>query len=508
MVGAGPGRPDLLTLRGAQCLGRADAVVVDALVDRRVLSHARPGAEIVDAGKRGHSRTAMPQESIHRILLRLARAGKTVVRLKGGDPYLFGRGGEEAEFLARHKIPFEVVPGVSSVTAVPAYAGIPLTHRDHASWVTVVTGHRSERHTSIHSADAAQPPTLDVDWKELPVGGTLVILMGVRQLPEIVRQLLGAGWPGQTPVAAVQWGTCATQKTVRGTLKDILYRTRRSGLSAPAVIVVGGVAGLGGELGWFERLPLFGRTVFVTRARTQASNLVRLLEEQGARVVECPVIRIQAFPLSASGRKYLRGLAEYDAVLLTSANAAEILIRHWKAMRRSWPDSAAIYAVGPKTADICAAAGLSVKAVAQEFVAESLADVLGVVGGKRFLFPRAQEGRDVLLETLRRRGASVDLWPVYRTLPEKISSEARRSLLAGEVDAVTFTSSSTVANLLGQLPAAARRRIFKRTAAASIGSVTTATLRQFGIKPQIRAQQSTVEELAAAVANHFSHRRS
>lgn len=506
-MGAGPGRPDLLTLRGAHCLAMADALVVDALVDRRVLAHARPGAEIIDAGKRGHSRTAMPQESIHRVLLRLARAGKTVVRLKGGDPYLFGRGGEEAEFLSRHKIPFEVVPGVSSVTAVPAYAGIPLTHRDHASWVTIVTGHRRAQRPE-DAGDAFIRRSSDVDWKRLPSGGTLVILMGVKQLPGIVRELLGAGWRGSTPVAAVQWGTCATQKTVKGTLKDILYRARRAGLSAPAVIVVGGVAGLGEELGWFERLPLFGRTVFVTRARAQASNLVRLLEEQGARVVECPVIRIQPFPLNARGRKHLRALGEYNGLLLTSANAAEIFIRHWKTARRPWPGATAVYAVGPKTADVCVAAGLSVSAVAQEFVAESLADVLGDVAGKRFLFPRAEEGRDVLPETLRKRGASVDLWPVYRTVPEKISPEARRSLLAGEVDAVTFTSSSTAANLLGQLPAPARRRVFERTAAASIGAVTTETLKRFGVKPQIRARKSTVEELSAAVTRHFSRQRS
>jgi len=497
-VGAGPGRPDLITLRGVQCLAVADAVMIDALVDRRLLRHCRPDVKVLNAGKRGHG-PRIEQPDINRLLLRLARAGKTVVRLKGGDPYFFGRGGEEAAFLRRHKIPFEVVPGVSSVTAVPGYAGIPLTDRRHTSMVTVITGH-----SQTETEDAVKTP--GVDWKSLTPGRTLVILMGVSRLPFIVDNLRAAGWPKSTPAAVVQWGTFPFQRCIDGTLADIAWRVRRAGLGAPAVIVVGAVAALRDELNWYERLPLFGRTVLVTRTQEQSSGLARLLEEAGAYVLESPVIRPRAFPLGHRGKKFLRALAAgaYDGVLFTSANAARFFLEHWKRFGKAWPAKTVVSAVGPKTAETLAAGGVRVRVVAREFVAEGLARRLGGAKGKTFLLPRAAAARDVLPAAVRKRGGRADVWPLYETLPEKLAPDIRARLLSGGVDAVTFTSSSTVTHLLAQVPAARRKKIFRKTAAASIGPVTTAALRSAGLRPAVVARRATVEDLAGALIRHFS----
>jgi uroporphyrinogen III methyltransferase / synthase len=512
LVGAGPGRPDLITLRGAECLARADAVMVDALVDRRLLEHCRPDAVILNAGKRGHGRVLMRQPAINRLLARLARSGKIVVRLKGGDPYFFGRGGEEAAYLRAANVPFEVVPGVSSVNAVPAYAGIPLTHRQYTSMVTIVTGH-----SGAEDGAGEEKPARDrwlapgVDWKNLSPGQTLVILMGLSRLPVLVGRLLAAGWPMKTPAAVIQWGTFPFQRSVEGTLEDIAFRARAAGLGSPAVIVAGPVVTLRDALNWYERLPLFGRTILVTRTRTQASEFARLLETRGAHVLESPAIRVRELPLTRLGRGFLKRLASdgpksYDGVFFSSANAVRAFLKHWSRIRRPWPRSAAVYAVGPKTAEALVAAGLPVHGIAREFVAESLAALAGEVGGKRYLFPRAEEGRDVLLQALNQRDASVDLWPLYRTLPENLSPDVRKKLLNSEIDCVTFTSSSTVTSLFRQIPRARRKKIFQKTVAASIGPITAQTLRALGVNPVIQAPRSTTEDLAEAVTRYFQGR--
>ncbi|MBL0349201.1 MAG: uroporphyrinogen-III C-methyltransferase [Elusimicrobia bacterium] len=499
LVGAGPGDPHLLTLRGAALLREADVVVLDALVDRRLLAHCRKGAAVIDAGKRGHGRVLMRQTAINRLLARLGRAGKRVVRLKGGDPYLFGRGGEEAAFLARARIPFEVVPGVSSVGAVPAAAGIPLTHRGLASTVTIVTGHGGEPNPYLRESgkerNGRRPPR--VAWEKIPRDGTLVVLMGLGRLKEIVGELRRAGWPAATPAAGIASGTLPGQRSVRGTLGDIVARVRAAGLQPPATMVFGRVVSLSPRLNWFERRPLFGWTVLVTRAADQASGLTALLEEKGARVAEAPAIRIEPLTPSAAVRRALRSLSNFDGALFTSANAVRAAATR---LRGPWPRGVPVYAVGPKTAEALRAAGWPVTRAAEEFRAEGLARILGKnLRGKSFLFPRAAEGRDVLIDFLEKAGARVVLWPVYRTRLLPPSPDVRARLRRGAFDAVTFTSSSTAHGLLGKLSAAERAKIFKRTRAASIGPITTAALRSLGVRPAVTALGATVESLVDAL---------
>jgi uroporphyrinogen III methyltransferase / synthase len=506
LVGAGPGRPDLLTLRGAEALARADAVVLDALVDRRVLAHCRPGARVVDAGKRGHGKVLMRQPAINRLLVRLAAGGKTVVRLKGGDPYFFGRGGEEAGFLRRRGVPFEVVPGVSSAVAVPAYAGIPVTHRGLTSTLTVVTGHEGLENPYLleSSRDRAARLGPGVDWEKLDPRNTLVILMGLGRLPRIAARLRAAGWPASTPAAVVQSGTLPAQKTFEGTLGDIARKA--AGAAAPAVIVLGDVVRRRRDLNWFERLPLFGRTVLVTRASSQASELTRALEARGARALEGPAIRVEPLPLTSAGRAHMKNLSAYDAVLFTSPNAVTFLpplLGKGRGEGVLWPPKTAVYAVGPKTAEALVARGIPVHAVARVSRAEGLSSLLRDVKGKRFLFPRAAAGRDTLVADLSRRGARVDLWPLYRTLPEPMDPAVRRALLAGGVDAVCFASGSAVDAFLDALTPAQRRRVFSRTRAVSIGPVTTAALKSRGVRRVVESPSASLDAMADALARSF-----
>lgn len=503
LVGAGPGRPDLITVAGARALSQADAVVLDALVDRRLLRHCREGVEIVDAGKRGHGKVLLRQGQINQALASLARRGKTVVRLKGGDPFVFGRGGEEGEFLNARGIAFEVVPGVSSISAVPAHAGIPLTHRGLASTVTVVTGHGRDDNPYLRESrsQAAQRTPPSVKWELIPRDGTLVVLMGLAHLPDIARRLVAAGWSASTPAAVVQWGSWAQQKSVRGTLADIGAKARV--LGPPAVIVVGRVVGLAKTLNWFERRPLFGRTVMVTRAPLQAAALGEVLEAAGARVVEAPAIRIEPIPLKAEARRSLARLKSYDGILFSSANAAGLFAGHWRG--RAWPADVPVYAVGPKTAEALQRSGLPVTATAADFVAEGLLALLGQnIRGKRFLFPRALEARETLTRFVERAGGTVDVVPLYRNRPVKLSADARRALLSGGVDVVTFTASSTARSFLENFTAPQRRRIFSRTQAASIGPITSQALRAAGVKPAIVAARGTTEDLARAVVEAYS----
>lgn len=500
LVGAGPGRPDLLTLRGAACLARADAVVLDALVDRAVLAHCSPAVILVEAGKRGHGKALMRQPAINRLLVRLAQSGKTVVRLKGGDPFVFGRGGEEAAALAKARIPFEVVPGVSSVNAVPAYAGIPLTHRALASTVTIVTGQGGNENTYLRESarDRAERRAPPVAWDQLPRDGTLVILMGVSRLSEILQQLRRSGWPPFTPAAAIQWGTWANQRTVRGDLGSLAQRVRAARLGAPALVVIGRVVDLAPLLRWRGQQPLFGRRVLVTRAADAGGSLSALLRDRGATVLECPAIAIDPLPLTPRTRYWLDHPDVFDGLLVTSANAA----RQLAGLRggRLWP-SVPAYAVGPKTAEALTEAGIPVAGVAGAYNAAALARAMGPsLRGRRYLFPRAEEGRDTLVRALERAGARVFLWPLYRTRRIPPVPAVQKALKDGHVDAVTFTSSSTVESLLSGFNARQIKAIFSKTLAASIGPLTSQTLRRFGIRPGATASAATVESLSDAVA--------
>ncbi len=467
LVGAGPGDPGLLTLRAHELLERCDALVYDRLADARVVAMANPAAELHDAGKRpGHH--SMTQDEINRLLIELGGRCHTVVRLKGGDPFVFGRGGEEALELHAAGIPFEVVPGVSSAHAVPAYAGIPVTQRGMAAQVTLVTGHE----------DPGKPGG-DVDWEWLARSpGTLVFLMGVAALGQNMQRLIDAGMPAETPAAVIQQGTTPHQRTVTAALADIARAARD--IRPPAITVVGQVASLHERLAWFERRPLFGRRVVVTRARAQASRLVERLSELGAEVVEAPVIRIQ--PLEHERPD----LAAYDLVVLTSQNGVDLLLA---GDVRSLA-GVLVAAIGPATEAALRARGIVPDIVPERAVGESLLDALGDVRGRRVLVATAAAARPLLPDGLRERGASVDVLHLYRSEPEPFDPGIVRA-----ADLVTFTSSSTVSNLLAALAGSDVSAL----RAVSIGPVTSGSLREAGIEPVAEADPHDVDGLVAAV---------
>jgi uroporphyrinogen III methyltransferase/synthase len=477
LVGAGPGDPGLLTVRGAELLRRADVVVHDRLSAGELLDLAPPHAERIDVGKApGHAR--VPQEGINALLVEHGRTGRTVVRLKGGDPTVFARGGEEALALAEAGIPFEIVPGITSAIAVPAYAGIPVTQRFSSTSFTVVTGHEDP---SI-GADGS------VDWDAVArVGGTIVILMGVGRIRAITDRLLAAGRPPDTPAAAVIWGTRPQQRTVRATLATLADQD----LESPATIVIGSVAGL--DLAWFERRPLFGRTVVVTRARAQSSSLLARLRELGADAVEVPAIRIDD---PADGGAALRAsaghLGAYDWVVLTSPNGARRLLDACRDARSF--GTARVAVIGPGTADALRAGNVEADLVPERFVAEGLLDVFPD-GPGRVLIARAAEARDVLPEGLRERGWEVDVVEAYRTVPGR-PSEAELAAVA-EADVVTFTSSSTVRSFLAVCDVVP-------PVVACIGPITAETAREHGLHVDVEADVHTIGGLLDALVAHLA----
>jgi uroporphyrinogen III methyltransferase/synthase len=478
LVGAGPGDPGLLTVRAAEVLGRADAVVHDRLAESSLLDLAPPGAERVDVGKSPGG--PVDQEAINAVLIERGRAGQTVVRLKGGDPFVFGRGGEEAQALAAAGVDFEVIPGVTSAVAVPAYAGVPVTHRGLATSFTVVTGH------SRHAVDT------ETNWAALAqAGGTIIVLMGVAHRAEIASRLLAGGLAAATPVTAVRWGTRPQQTTVRTTLDGLGAAT----LEPPATIVIGAVAGL--DLAWYERRPLFGRRIVVTRAREQASELSARLRVLGAEAVEVPTIRIVE---PADGGAGLRQAAaavvagEYRWVAFTSPRAVERLLP-------LLPDARAlagtnVAAIGPGTAAALRARGIQADLVPPEFVAESLLEVWPA-GTGRVLLPRAAVARDVLPDGLRAKGWTVDVVEAYRTQPDTASDEARAA--AAAADAIAFTSSSTVTNYL-----AAAGKDAVAPLVACIGPVTAATARAAGLTVDIVADDHSIDGLIRALVERLA----
>ena len=498
LVGSGPGDPGLFTLKGVRCLREADAVVYDRLAPESLLAYARPEAEKVYVGKKPGKPT-MAQEDINNLLVELGRAGKTVVRLKGGDPYIFGRGGEEALELVEAGVPFEVVPGISSGYAVPAYAGIPVTHRNLSTSVAFVTGH--------------EDPTKgrqDVDWSRVAHGAdTLVLYMGLGRLREISAGLISAGRSPETPVACIRWGTRPEQRTVTGQLADIAEKVEKARLTPPAITVVGEVASLRKDLDWFENRPLFGRRIVVTRARAQAGELSGKLEALGAEVVEFPTIEIQAPKDFNPLDKAIRQLDSYDWIVFTSTNGVEAFlarIRYHGLDLRAVPRSARIAAIGPATADRLEEAGLRVDVVPEEYRAESLLEaVTGTsLSGRKILIPRAKVAREVLPEKLREAGAEVTVPPVYESVP---SSEGRDTLVeklqAGEIDCITFTASSTVENFVEAFGEEANN-LLQDTRVACIGPITADTARKRGINVDIEAEKYTIPGLVTAVIELFT----
>ena len=474
LVGAGPGDPELLTARALRLIAQADVILYDRLIGVEALAGARPQAELLYVGKEGGAH-AVPQERTTELLIEHARAGRLVVRLKGGDPFVFGRGGEEAEALRAAGIAFEVVPGVTAGIAVPAYAGIPVTHRDHASAVALVTAHED-----------ADKPDASLDYKALAVfPGTLVLYMGVGRLESVTSELMRAGRPASEPAAVIERGTLPGQRTVRATLGTIAERSAAAGIRPPAVTVLGAVAAL--ELEWLNDGPLAGMTVVVTRARAQASELAARLRELGARALEAPAIRIEPRAVE------LPPLAGFDLLCLTSANGVRLLFERLADRGEDARALAAmtVAAIGPGTARALREHGVIADVVPERFVAEALAEALAAVPVQRALVARAATARDVVIDALRERGAEVEVVALYDTVAEPLPDALRDELETA--DQVIFTSSSTVRFFLEATSVPPQARI------VSIGPVTSAALREHGLEPHIEAERHDIDGVLDAL---------
>ena len=493
LVGTGPGDPELLTLKGKRLLEAADVVVYDRLIDPRILWLARSDAEMVDVGK-VPGNLATRQEDISELLVERAIEAKTIVRLKGGDPFVFGRGGEEGLALGRAGVPFEVVPAATSAVAAPAYAGIPVTHRGIASSVTFVTGNE----------DPAKDGST-IDWDAVAgTGGTIVVMMGRDNLHGITGRLLEAGMPRDTPAALVRWGSVPAQRTLTGTLYDIAARADDDGLPPPVVLVVGGVVALRSHLKWFEAMPLFGKRVLVTRTRRQASALSARLTALGAMPLEVPTVEIEPVD-SPRVREAVRRLSNYDWITFTSANAVGVLFER---LVDSGRDARAlggtrVAAIGPATAAALARNGVRADTVPENYLGEDLAEAIGAnqISGQRVLLPRSAGGRTEIVAALTALGAIVDDIPTYRVVRPDGSGRLLERHLSEGIDVATFTSSSTVTNLLSLMGDAGKLR---RTTIACIGPITATTAREGGLKVDIVALEHTVDGLVDALSSHFS----
>jgi uroporphyrinogen III methyltransferase/synthase len=498
LVGAGPGDPGLITLRGMECLQKAEVVVYDHLANEQLLAYAPEGAERIYAGKIG-GRHNQDQGEINRLLVQKGREGKRVVRLKGGDPFVFGRGGEECEALCEAGIPFQVVPGVTAAVGAATYSGIPLTHRDFTASVTFVTGHEGK------GKDESA-----IDWQCLSHGtGTVVFYMGITTLRRNMERLVQHGRSPQTPVALVRWGTTPTQQILTGTLADIADQAEAACFKPPAVTIVGEVVGLRDKLCWFDSRPLFGRKILVTRAADQAGEFSAMLTERGATTIECPTIRLVEpdswEPLDVA----IRRVSDYDWLILTSGNAVRIFFQRLEVLGL---DARAlggcrVCAVGPKTAEAIRGFGIRPDLIPADYKAEGVvAEFRRLdVSGSKILFPRADKAREIIPCELKQMGASVDSPVAYRNvMPERLLPEAFLALEKRTVDCITFTSSSTVSNLAEMLGGDLLGDMLKGVAVASIGPVTSKTCRNLGIKVDIEPSRFTLECLTEEIERYFS----
>lgn len=501
LVGAGPGDPGLLTLRGKECLEQADVVLYDYLANPSLLAHAQDRAERIYVGRRGTGKYP-EQETINRLLIDRANAGDVVVRLKGGDPFVFGRGGEEAEALALAGIEFEVVPGVTAAVAAPAYAGIPVTHRTLASTLTIVTGHEDP-----------EKPSTALDWSRLATNqGTVVFLMGMKNLATIAATLMAEGRSGTTPVAIIRWGTRVSQQTVIGTLADIADKADAAQMEPPTVIVVGEVVRLRPKLNWFERRPLFGKRVLMTRAKEQAGELAARLTGYGAEPVEASTITIVP-PLDWGPVDHaISEIETYDWVIFTSVNGVD------RFMTRLWGNGLdsrclagrRLCCIGPRTAQELERFGVRADVVPAEYQAEGVLATLTRrdVEKTRILIPRAEVARELLPDDLRAAGAHVDVIPVYRTLtPDLNSGGWRQELIDHRIHVATFTSSSTVRNFVAMLGGVeAVKPLLQFVTIACIGPITAKTAEEYGLTVSIMPSENTIPAMVDAIARHYGSR--
>lgn len=495
LIGTGPGDPDLITLKGIEYLKRADVVVHDQLVGYLILDYANSSAEKIYVGKTGNKHF-VEQDQINMLLVAKALSGKTVARLKGGDPFVFGRGGEEAQFLKKNGIEFEIVPGVTSAIAVPAYAGIPVTHRGVSSSVAVVTGHEDplKKKSSIN-------------WKGLATGtDTLVFLMGMANLPNIVTRLMESGRAPGTPVAIIKDGTLPAQEIVTGTLKTIVAKAKKQNMSAPAVIVIGEVVRFRNNIKWFDTMPLFGKSVLITRASLQAGHLERLLAKRSASPVLIPLIKI----IPATGDNDLdnavMGIRDYDWLILTSVNGAELFFRKLFELGMDARALAGVKvgAIGPATSECLAKYGIAVDYVPGRYTGRGLVSGMKKknVSGKKILLLRADLADAEITNGLKNLGAIITEHVIYHTVrPRSASSEIKKLISSGKIDIITFTSSSTVTNFVHGLTARQIQSI--KSIIACIGPKTAATARKAGLKVHIVAKEQTIPGLVQAVEDYF-----
>lgn len=493
LIGAGPGDVGLFTLKGKRILEQADVVIYDFLANPELLSFCRPDAEIIYVGKKGGDHT-LPQDEINALIVQKAQEGRMVARLKGGDPYVFGRGGEEAEELVAAEVDFEVVPGVTAGVAAAAYAGIPVTHRAHTTSVCFITGH--------------EDPTKEESGHNWDVYGksnsTLVFYMGVKNLPMISQNLIRAGRSPQTPVALVQWGTRCNQRSMVSTLEHVAEEAKAKKFAAPSIIIVGGVCELHETLNWFEKKPLLGQGVVVTRSREQASDLTHVLTEMGACCLEFPTIAVMELEDTEAIEQTLESLEEFAWVVFTSVNGVEYF---WRYLAQSGLDSRAlgpcrVAAIGPATSEALVNHGIHPDFVPERFVAECVVQGMLELGvaGQKILIPRALKAREVLPEELQKAGAEVTVLPVYETtLAETDAAEFYARLEQGQIQFITFTSSSTVDNFFSLVEPDRLRPFAAAVQFACIGPVTEKTLEKYGFKAQIVPESYTIPALALAL---------
>jgi len=500
LVGAGPGDPGLITVKGLECIRTAEVIIYDYLAAPALLKYAPKTAEIIYVGKKGGDHT-LSQDGINALITEKAKQGRIVTRLKGGDPFIFGRGGEEAEVMVKEGIPFEIVPGVTSAIAAAAYAGIPLTHREFTPTVAFVTGHEDPN-----------KETSGIDWSALAKGiGTIVFFMGVKNLPLITRNLIEKGMSPDMPVAVIRWGTTADQVTVTGTLETIAERVKAAGLKAPAITVVGKVVLLRETLKWFENRPLMGKRIAVTRAREQASDLVKQLSDMGAACLECPTIKV----IPPADRTHLNTaiahLSDYDWIVFTSVNGVKFF---FECLFESGRDVRALHhlctaSIGPATAAKLREFGINSDIIPESYRAESVVEAFRneAVRGKKILLPRAEEARPVLPAELTKMGATVDEVTAYCTVEDCENAEILISRLKeGSIDLVTFTSSSTVKNFRKLLPSedAEFKTLMKGVTIASIGPITSDTAKELGFDVRITAESFTIPGLCEAIQSYYS----
>ena len=498
LIGAGPGDPGLLTIKAKECIETADVVVYDYLASPYLLEYAKKTAQLIYVGKKGGDHT-LSQDGINQLLVDHARNGRTIARLKGGDPFVFGRGGEEAQVLLSQGISYEVVPGVTSAVAAPAYAGIPITHRDHTSFVSFITGHENP-----DKKDSSMQ--WDVFAKS---NATLIFFMGVKNLPHIVQNLMDQGKAKDTPVALVRWGTTTRQQTVTGTLETIVANVKAAKLKSPAIIVIGDVVSLRDELAWFDRRPLFGKKIVITRARAQASALVTILNRLGAHCIEIPTIKIDPPEDIAPLKQSIQEIHRYDWLVFTSVNGVKFFFETLFDMGKDVRvlGHLKFACIGPVTKERLGDWGIVSDILPETYRAESVVNAFSTVEikGKSVLLPRAREARTILPEELTKMGADVHEVIAYETTP---CSDGRDELIQGlksrDIDAVTFTSSSTVSNFVSLLPREDALSLMEGVVTASIGPITSDTARSLGFEPDIEAEEYSINGLVSALTEYYT----